>query len=311
MIKKFLKFCTIAIILFSPKAHSYDGPLFDAMAQIDETYNLKKAMQNVRNAGISKIALFARSRQTLGENERQLINLRKKNNDLIVLGAPKYFKHENDVGKRFTERTLKNIKKYDYAFVGEILFTHADKDHGRQHGSGEVYFDPLGEGNINFLKQISKEKIPVMTHWEFYNWDRDWVRFSKLYSKFPEINFIIPHMGFGSIEQVDEILSKHKNVFMTISKKEKKNPSVSKNISKKIGDGMIENRVLKDDWKFILIKHQDRLMFATDAHKSFRWQIYEKIVIKSRKEILKYLPKKVAKKIAYQNAEKIYGVKIN
>tara|TARA_B100001093_G_C26692517_1_gene955447 strand:+ start:231 stop:1166 length:936 start_codon:yes stop_codon:yes gene_type:complete len=310
MLKKIIIFCLLGVYLFSFKAYSYDGPLFDAMAQIDQTYSFKKAMQNVRDAGVSKIALFARSIKSLGENEKQLVKLREKNEDLIVLGAPKYFLHKNDIEEKFIERTIENIDKYNYAFIGEILFTHADKNHGRQHSSGEVYIDPLLEGNLNFLKLVSLKKIPVMTHWEFYNWERDWVKFSKLYSKFPEITFIIPHMGFGSIEQIEEILSKHPNVYMTISKKEKKNKSMSKKKSAKIGEGMLQNKVLKDDWKSILIKYQDKFMYATDAHKTFRWKEYQKIVKHSRKRILSNLPNDVAKKIAYQNAEKIYGIKI-
>ena len=73
-----------------------------------------------------------------------------------------------------------------------------------------------------------------MTHWEFYNWDRDFPKFSKIFNEFPEVTFIIPHMGFGSINQIDTILSSHPNVYMTISKSLKKNTSVSKEISLKI-----------------------------------------------------------------------------
>ena len=71
----------------------------------------------------------------------------------------------------------------------------------------------------------------------------------EIFNEFPEVTFIIPHMGFGSINQIDTILSSHPNVYMTISKSLKKNTSVSKEISLKIGEGMVENKVLKPDWK--------------------------------------------------------------
>ena len=305
-----LIFLTIIFFITSFKAYCYDGPLFDAMAQIDETVNMKQAIKDVRNASISKIALFARSRKFLGENEKKLIKLQKKNKDLIILGAPKYFLHKKDISKKFTNHTLANVDKYNYAFIGEILFTHADKDHGRQHASGETYLDPSGEGHLNFLKSISRKKIPVMIHWEFYNWDRDFPKFSKIFSQFPEVTFIIPHMGFGSINQIDTILSSHPNVYMTISKSLKKNTSVSKEISLKIGEGMVENKVLKPDWKNLLVKYQNRLMFATDAHKKHSWKKYNKKVRHARKRVLRFLPNDVAEKIAYKNAEKIYGIKL-
>ena len=295
----------------------YEGPLFDAMAQIDQKPGLERSIKSVKDAGISKIALFARSTKYLGHNEKSLIKLRDRHSDLIVLGAPKYFLHKNDISKSYIERTLKNIDKYSYSFVGEILYTHADKLYGTNHASGELYIDPLGENTIYFLNQLSKKNIPVMTHWEFYNWERDWMKFTKIYSMFPNVNFIIPHMGFGSIKQVEEILSKHNNVYMTVSKKEKIRTdrlspysSFSEEKLAKLGTGFLKRKKLKDEWRSVLIKYQDRLLFATDAHKTYRWKTYEKLVNRFR-IILDQLPEDVAKKIAYKNAELLYGLKIN
>jgi hypothetical protein len=69
----------------------YQGPLFDAMSQIDEKVDMNRAISRVRAAGVSKLALFARSRKSLHQNEQSVIALAKRNPDLIVLGAPKYF----------------------------------------------------------------------------------------------------------------------------------------------------------------------------------------------------------------------------
>ena len=147
--------CLTSAVLLGSGAHGYDGPIFDAMAQIDEKSGFKKSVSRVRNSGVAKIALFARSRK-LGEYETELIKLREDNKDLIILGAPKFFFHKSDIGQDFITRTLKNISKYNYAFVGEILYTHADKKHGRQHNSGEVYINPHGKGNLKFLEKVSK-----------------------------------------------------------------------------------------------------------------------------------------------------------
>ncbi len=91
---------TLLVALLSPfEVYGYDGQLFDGMAQLDERPGFEKSISRVRDAGIYKIALFARSRKYLGENEEELLNLYKDNKDLIVLGAPKYFLHKNDIGK--------------------------------------------------------------------------------------------------------------------------------------------------------------------------------------------------------------------
>ena len=315
---KLLLLSLLAALLSPFEVYGYDGPLFDAMAQLnhkseDERPGFEKSISRVRDAGIYKIALFARSKK-LGENEKALLNLHRDNKDLIVLGAPKYFLHENDIGKSFTKRTLKNIDKYKYSFVGEILFTHADKCNtssiGRQHESGETYLDPSGKGVAEFLVKVSSKNIPVMTHWEFYDWERDWPKFSKLFLDFPNQKFIIPHMGFGSPKQVKLILSTHDNVYMTISKKNKDKRNICDPIKQsKFGSGFLnDEKQLKDEWKEILIEYQDKLLFATDAHKKHRWKKYSKIV-RIYRDILNQLPEEVSKKIAYLNAQKIYDIK--
>jgi len=70
----------------------------------------------------------------------------------------------------------------------------------------------------------------------------------------------------------------------------------------------LDKKQLKDEWKKILIEYQNKLLFATDAHKKHRWKKYSKIV-KLYRDILNQLPEEVSKKIAYLNAERIYDIK--
>ena len=118
-------------------------------------------------------------------------------------------------------------------------------------------------------------------------------------------------MAFGHPYQVEEILSLHPNVYMTISKKEKDKRAYS-DIAKasKLGPGFFDNfRKIRKIWLPIFKKYQDRLLFATDAHKRKRWKKYRKNVRRYR-DILGQLPIKIAEKIAYKNAEILYGVKL-
>jgi len=302
-----LFFCLASISL--SESLRYSGLIFDAMAQIDERTDYAKSIKKVREAGISKLALFARSRKYLGQNEDEVLELRNTHKDLIILGTPKYFLLRDDLDDDYISTTLENIDKYNYLFIGEILYTHADKSHGEQTERGERYVDPLQLGTKKFLNELSGLNIPVMTHWEVYNWERDWPRFSKIYSEYRDIKFIIPHMAFGHPYQVEKILSAHPNVYMTISKKEKDQRSYSDRMkASKLGPGFLDSsKILRSPWASILEKYQDRLLFATDAHKRPRWKKYRKIIRKYRK-ILGQLPREFAEKIAYKNAEILYGV---
>tara|TARA_Y100001934_G_C12376741_1_gene789659 strand:+ start:398 stop:1387 length:990 start_codon:yes stop_codon:yes gene_type:complete len=305
----------ITSLLFSAfvatECRGYDGLIFDAMAQLDEKQEFISAINKVQQAKVSKLALFARSRKYLGENENKILELREKFPELIILGTPKYFLLRNDLTPKYITKTIRSIQKHNYKFIGEILYTHGDKSHGEKTLHGERYIDPIAPNNIKFINLLRRPQIPVMTHWEVYEWDRDWPKFSELYNRFPEITFIIPHMAFGHPEQVRLILSKHSNVYMTISKKEqdKKGYSDSRK-SKLLGHGFLnKNGKIRPSWHKLIIDYSDRLMFATDAHKAHRWEKYKEIIDNYR-HFAKQLPLEVAKMISYQNAERLYNVKV-
>jgi hypothetical protein len=135
--------------------------------------------------------------------------------------------------------------------------------------------------------------------------------------------FIVPHIAFASIAQAREILDANPNVYFTISKKEETLKDIPADSdgpmaglmdgakAAKLGDGMLDQCLrLKPDWKDFLIAYQDRLLYATDAHKDFRWPYYRHI-IKTFRHYVTDLPEDAQKKIAYRNAEKLYGVAVD
>ena len=149
--------------------------------------------------------------------------------------------------------------------------------------------------------------MPVMTHWEVYDWNRDWPVFHALYARFPEVTFIWPHAGFASPEQVVTVLAAHPNVMATLSKKEKPQRSLSsEEKSEMLGEPVVDRcGNLYPVWRDVFAKYPDRFMFATDAHKNFRWTKYADIVEQWRL-ILGQLPDSIAQSVAWRNAERTY-----
>lgn len=294
------------------KPPQYKGPLFDAMAQLDERADWDQAIADVKRSGVVKIALFARSRKQLGQNEAEILDLAARHAGLIVPGVPKYFLLKGDLPAHYMDAAIRGIQKYRYAFVGEILYTHGDKSHGEQTFSGERYVDPAAPGTAEFLRRLAPFKIPLMAHWEVYDRDRDWPRFDRLYGAFPDQVFILPHMGFGRAAQVRLMLRAHPNLYMTMSKKDQEQRSYSDSGKKgKVGGSLVDScGYLKPGWKSVLLDHRSRILFATDAHKDSRWRRYRNKV-KSMRRILGQLPDDAAQDLAYRNAERIYGVKIS
>lgn len=288
---------------------AYQGALFDAMAQIESSQSPDMVLQVMRAANVEQVALFARLHHRRS-GERNVLQAGRIAPDRIVMGAPKAFDERDDLGAGFVKRTLEDISTHRYAFVGEIMFTHGDKTHGEQTAGGERYVDPLGAGVQRLIGGLKARRIPVMTHWEVYDWERDWPRASEFYGRYPEQIFIWPHAGFAHAKQVDEVLSRHANVVATLSKKEHDQRALSDNDkAAQLGPALIDAcSILRPEWKELLVRYQDRLMFATDAHKDFRWRKYGGVVSIWR-GILGQLPAEVAEKIAYRNAKRVYAAR--
>lgn len=292
--------CTEAV------SSEYDGPIFDAMAQI-ESGKFGTVIAALNESGVYRMALFARlHRKRNGEST--VLALKKEAPLKIIMGTPKPFDQRGDLSEYFVEQTSSHLSDKRYQFVGEILFAHADKSHGEQTATGERYVAPSGVNVIKLLTDLENYNIPVMIHWEVYDWNRDWPEFNALYSRFSKILFIWPHAGFASADQVNTVLSSHTNVMITLSKKEKDQQALSSEEKEEMLGGSIVDScgILLPEWRKLIEMYPDRFMFATDAHKDYRWFKYTKIV-KQWRGILGQLPDPIAQSLAWRNAERVYG----
>jgi hypothetical protein len=284
----------------------YQGPIIDAMAQTGQGLNIEEALKKAKSVGVAKMALFARIHNS--EDGSSLVDrFAESHPDFIIRGAPKFFNMRGDLASLYVHEVLNGVASGRYAFVGEILYTHGDKKSGERTATGERYIDPTQPNTRRLILGLASLHVPIMTHWEVYNWERDWPLFHRLYSQFPDQIFIWPHLGFGSTEQADMVLASCPNVWATLSKREKSNENLADSVwEDKTGGSVIDIcGHLMPGWRTLMMKHADRLMFATDAHQANRWAHYSKIVEKWR-FILGQLPSDVVSKIAYVNAEVLY-----
>lgn len=284
----------------------YTGPMFDAMAQMEAGMS-RMVIAALDQSGIHRMALFARLHRKYN-GERDVLSLKRRYGQRVVMGSPKPFDQNGDLTSHFIEKTLSYVQDERAQFVGEIMFAHADKSHGEQTMTGERHVTPDGKNVLKLLTALEGRGVPVMTHWEVYAWNRDWPGFHALYSRYPRVTFIWPHAGFGSADQVRSVLSANANVVVTLSKKEK-NPSglSSEQKGETLGGAIVDHcGKLLPEWRDLLEKYPDRFMFATDAHKDFRWATYTQVV-KQWRLILGQLADPVAQALAWRNAERVYG----
>jgi len=283
----------------------YTRRLFDGMAQIDGGM-AATVVARMDEAGVERMALFARVRKRDGEPD--VLELKKRYPQRFVVGTPKRFDQRGDLGSDYVTRTLAGLREGPYTFVGEILFVHGDKIHGEQTATGERYVSAAGKEVDRLMSALVASRTPVLTHWEVYDWDRDWPLFDRLYAKFPTLPFVWPHAGFGSALQARTVLAGHPNVRITLSKLEQPQVSLSdEEKASQLGGAIVDDcGTLLPEWRALLEAYPDRFLFATDAHKAARWEKYADVV-KRWRLILGQLPIGLAERIAWRNAEALYG----
>lgn len=117
-----------------------------------------------------------------------------------------------------------------------------------------------------------------------------------LYSLDPDVRMIWAHAGLGeSAATIHALMAEFPGLYADTSLRDHEILGA--------GNGLDEG------WKRILFDFQDRLMVGSDTWVNGQWDRYDDIIA-SQRQWLALLPKDVAEKIAYRNAEKLFGRKI-
>ncbi|WP_422375948.1 amidohydrolase family protein [Roseibium sp.] len=114
-----------------------------------------------------------------------------------------------------------------------------------------------------------------------------------LYSLDPDVKIIWAHAGLSTpAPQVYELMSEFSDLLADTSLRE----------WDIVGDG----QSLDPAWAEIIFDFQDRLMIGSDTWVNAQWDRYDEIMASNR-AWLALLPRSVAEKIAYKNAERAFG----
>lgn len=174
------------------------------------------------------------------------------------------------------------------AYLAERLDTYPHE------GIGEFHIHRLDTDDEPLFRSVIKmaRDRDIFLH---VHSDADPIRW--LYSLDPEVKIIWAHAGLGeSASEVHRLMSEFPNLLADTSLREWA-----------IIDG---DEGLDAEWERIIVDFQDRLMVGSDTWVNSQWDSYESIIASNR-HWLSYLPREVAEKIAYKNAEKYFGREIS
>lgn len=115
---------------------------------------------------------------------------------------------------------------------------------------------------------------------------------SKLFSTWPEARVIWAHAGFEDPDTVMASLDKFTNLWVDLSHR----PDISTWAG------------LAPDWERMFIAYPERFLLGSDTHNLERWENLRFYALDAR-DWLSVLPDSIAKKIAYENAETLFGIR--
>ena len=157
-------------------------------------------------------------------------------------------------------------------------------------GIGEFHIRNRGMWNEDLFKDIiAKAKArDIFLH---VHSGTDPIRW--LYSVDPDVKIIWAHAGLGEpASEVYKLMAEFPKLMADTSLRE----------FAIIGP----NKTLDPEWKNIIFDFQDRLMVGSDTWVNSQWDSYEAIM-RTNRAWLSLLPREVAEKIAYRNAERAFG----
>jgi hypothetical protein len=110
----------------------------------------------------------------------------------------------------------------------------------------------------------------------------------------PQVDIIWAHAGLhDGPETIARMLDAHPRLIAELSLR-------APNIMPPLKEGM------DPAWRALLLRHQDRIIVGTDTYMNISWVDYEELLAAHRRW-LTLLPRAAAEKIAYRNAERLFG----
>jgi len=104
----------------------------------------------------------------------------------------------------------------------------------------------------------------------------------------PDTKVIWAHAGFEYAYIVRDLLDKYPGLWADLAFRRE----------------IFNNQRFLPDWQSLLIEHADRFMLGVDTYEPQRWLMI-KSVIHWQRQFLAALPDEVARKIAFENAQRI------
>jgi len=318
----FLSGCQTAKTSLKFSEEKDDLYLFDAQSQFSQDIEIQEVLDIIKRSGVQRVILSTTQRQ----KNAIVYETAKQDPERIIPGARlKIRSFHYGYETRFKKQLDKQLERWpQYSVITEALIYHAKKKprvDPEGYNRPEISVDPYSPQLQYVIKKAKQLDIPVVLHVESRSLDLDrklefWRKLEKLMYQNPKVSFVYTHMAQLDSKELPSLINRHKNIYFFLQ-----NTSLIDDKSIKRFHGFnkwtcvfcetwdCHKGDLKPEWEELFISHPSRFIFAVDGVESWIWRKrYEKIVRKWKIAISK-LPKRVGKKIAHENAERLWHIK--
>ncbi len=199
------------------------------------------------------------------------------------------------------------------AFVEMFKVAEGLLETRQAYGFGEIHVDNNNSSpSNNFRRKITLDNPVIRTMYEMANKHSSFIQLhmeaddaniaalKRYLLEFPQVNTVISHgLPYGKQTLIRDLLEKHPNIYFELSRK----GSVLN--EKEVGQAFSARNGVKDIWLKSLEMYPDRFMVGSDTHYPDESR-YDDVMNEFRDGLFPYLRPETLKKVAYQNAVKVF-----
>ncbi len=278
----------------------WQGPMIDVHSQVDKNTDLDSIVPLMNKAGVAQVVLSTR----FGQPSSDVHELAARNPGRIIPAAKTKTRAFTKKRSKFPSVFYKELKRYDYRAMAEVIMWHAAKP-GKGAGRSVIEADsPLLQP---FVDTARKKGFPFVVHVEFGDMElgekKDYMKkLEALFSANQDVFFGMIHMGQLDAEDAARLLPKHANLFFITSHS---NPVITKD-SRLPWTQMIYGTKMASKWEKVVLAYPDRFVLGFDNVWASHWRDKFLPQAKLWRKVLAKLPIEVAQAIAHKNAERLW-----
>jgi hypothetical protein len=269
-------FVTMAIggwLSLAPARAADDLPIFDAHLHYNQEafspFPVPKVLELFRRNGVRGI--LANSRP----NDGSLRLFAARSEELWVVPFVRPYRTRADIGTWFKNPEI-------------LALIETELSRGVYHGIGEFHLhgkDATGPQVSRIVNLAAERGLWLHAH-------SDQEAVETLYAQNARVKVIWAHTGFAlSAETVERMIRQYPNLICELSYR----------------SGLTEgNGQLTQIWRRLFTDHSERFVVGSDTWINERWESYDAL-ISSYRAWLAQLPREVAEKIAFGNAERLFA----